>query len=927
METRSTCPYCGTGCGVLIEHEGSGADARITGVRGDPDHPANFGRLCSKGSTLHQTALPLVRREARLLRPEVRIARDGPREPAAWGETLDYLATRFADTIARHGPDSVGFYVSGQLLTEEYYVFNKLAKGLIGTNNIDSNSRLCMSSAVAGYKKSLGADAPPACYEDIDHADLIFIAGSNTAWAHPIVYRRIEAARQKNPNLKVIVADPRRTETAAEADLFLPLLPGTDVALFNGLLHICIWEDWVDAAFIRDHTEGYEELKRAVREYTPEMVARTCGLTRESLYQAAHWFGAARGALSLWCQGLNQSSSGTAKNCALINLHLATGQIGKKGAGPFSLTGQPNAMGGREVGAMANLLPGHRDLRDPADRAELAALWGVDALPAAPGRTAVEMFEALRTGEIRLLWIACTNPAQSLPDQANVRAALRKAELVVLQECFAGTATAQYADVVLPAATWGEKDGTVTNSERRISRVRGVLAPPGQARPDADIVVDFARRLEARLRPGAPSLFPFGDVESIWNEHRATTVGRDLDIGGLSWRALEEQGPQQWPYPVGAEAGRARLYTASTAGAARRFATPDGRARFIVTPYQPVAEAVDARYPLRLTTGRLRDQWHGMSRSGLVAQLFAHAAEPVLQMATEDMERRGLAAGDLVHASSRRGTQVLPVEASAALRPGQAFAAMHWGSEFVSGNGVNAVTLPAVDPVSFQPELKHAAIKVVKAGLPWRMMVFGWLPSQRQARAQAALRACFGRFGWATAVPFGREDRQGLLFRAASDAPADAEVLRGIEAEFGLGASPAEELRYDDARRGVARHIRIAEGKLQAVSLIGDTSAAVWLRDYLEQGLPVAALGRLLLMPGNRAPTGFKARGKVVCGCFDVAASEITATLAGLEGTGLERLPALQQRLKCGTNCGSCLPELKRLCVEPVQLAHLASAA
>ncbi|MFT5961223.1 MAG: assimilatory nitrate reductase catalytic subunit, partial [Burkholderiaceae bacterium] len=461
-ETKSTCCYCGVGCGVLIETTGM----QITGVRGDPDHPANFGRLCTKGSTLALSAQPLLQQQARALVPEMRSDRSVPRVAASWDATLDAMAQKFADTIRIHGPDSVGFYISGQLLTEDYYVFNKLAKGLIGTNNVDTNSRLCMSSAVAGYKQTLGADAPPACYEDIEQAELIFIVGSNMAYAHPVLYRRLEEARKHNPQMKVIVADPRRTDTARDADLFLQILPGTDVALFNGMLHLCLWEELTDTAFIDAHTDGFAELKRTVRDYTPKFVANICGISEADLVTAARWFGESKAALSLYCQGLNQSASGTAKNAALINLHLATRQIGKPGAGPFSLTGQPNAMGGREVGGMANLLSAHRDLGNPVHRAEVAALWGIDDVPATPGKTAVELFEAVRSGQIKLLWIACTNPAQSMPDQKLVREALVNAELVILQEAYATTATAPYADVLLPATSWGEKEGTVTNSER-----------------------------------------------------------------------------------------------------------------------------------------------------------------------------------------------------------------------------------------------------------------------------------------------------------------------------------------------------------------------------------------------------------------------------------------------------------------------------
>jgi assimilatory nitrate reductase catalytic subunit len=906
IETKATCCYCGVGCGVIVESDG----AKITGVRGDPDHPANFGRLCTKGSTLHLTADPLLQQQVRALHPELRMARNQPRARASWDATLDYLVRKFAATIREHGPDSVGFYISGQLLTEDYYVFNKLAKGLIGTNNIDTNSRLCMSSAVAGYKQTLGADAPPACYEDIDHAEVIFIAGSNTAYAHPILYRRIEEARKRNPRLKLIVADPRRTDTARDADLFLPILPGTDVALFNGMLHVCLWEDLIDPAYIDAHTEGFAELKQIVRDYTPQSVAATCGISEDDLVQAARWFGASKATLSLYCQGLNQSASGTDKNAALINLHLATHQIGKPGAGPFSLTGQPNAMGGREVGGMANLLSAHRELSNPAHRAEVARLWGVPEVPARPGKTAVEMFEAIRQGEIKIVWIACTNPAQSLPDQNLIHEALAHAELVIVQEAYKTTATCDHADVLLPATTWGEKEGTVTNSERRITRFKPVLGKPGETKHDWEIVVEFARRLEQALGR-AGSIFPYAGVEEIWNEHRESTRGRDLDITGLSYRILEAQGPQQWPFPEGAGAGRKRLYEDGV------FPTANGRAKFVPAVYKPVADPVDARYPFRLTTGRLRDQWHGMSRTGTVARLFAHAPEPAVLMARIDMERRLLADGDLVHVTSRRGTQILPARATDEIRSGQAFIGMHWGEEYLGGrraHGVNTLTSPAFCPSSKQPELKHAAVKILKAELPWRFLAFGWVDAARALALQASLRDVMKRFAYASCTLFGRE-QVGVLLRVADDYPADAVLITDIEERFGIVG--LDVLRYDDKRRGTSRRVLLRDGKLATVTLAGDVSAEHWLKEYLETGQPVAALGRLLLMPSSQAPQGFKSRGRIVCNCFNVAETDIADALAQHDwinaGTPEAVLAQLQGKLKCGTNCGSCVPEIKQI--------------
>ena len=980
QETKSTCPYCGVGCGVIIESHGP----QITGVRGDPTHPANFGRLCTKGSTLHLTASSPITLQTRLLQPLRRAQRGDAPQPLSWDAALGLATEKFADIIQRHGPNAVGFYVSGQLLTEDYYVFNKLAKGLIGTNNIDSNSRLCMSSAVAGYKATLGADAPPACYDDVNHAQCLFIVGSNAAWAHPILFRRIEDARAANPGMKVIVADPRRTDTAGMADLFLPIQPGSDVMLFHGMLHLMLWEGWTDAEYIAAHTTGFDELKALVREATPERVAQVCGISVADLTTAARWFAGLDGqevatgasgapqrrkpTLSLYCQGLNQSSSGTAKNAALINLHLATAQIGKPGAGPFSLTGQPNAMGGREVGGMANLLSAHRDLANPQHRAEVAALWGVADVPSQPGKTAVEMFQAAADGEIKALWIACTNPAQSMPDQATVRRALQRAEFVVVQEAFATAETCAYADLLLPATTWGEKTGTVTNSERRISRVRTAVPAPGEARHDWAIAVQFAHQLEARLRPGQPTLFPYTTdhadqgAQAVWNEHRESTRGRDLDITGLSWTLLESAGPQQWPCPANLtdsgnddnsattlptrtrDIGKARLYEDGI------FPTADGRARFAAHAWQPTAEQRESRYPFSLTTGRLRDQWHGMTRTGTLGRLFGHVAEPCVQLHPHDMERRQLKNGDLVHVTSKRGSIVVPVQADATVGLSQAFMAMHWGSEFLSGcsstgerlAGVNALTTSAFCPTSKQPELKHAAVKVLKAELPWTLLAMAWLPAdsaQDVREALAALMAQFPLFQFTSCVPFsnntplnepGRE-RMGVLLRAAAHEPPPDAVIERIEALIGLAT--ADTLRYADQKRGQRRAARLVRHgnatMLEAIVLAGDTSAEGWLKTLLQEELPAQSYGRLLLVPGAKAPVAVQSRGKPVCTCLNVTDAAITTELAQCHGTDADRLAQLQGKLRCGTNCGSCLPELKRMVrsTGPLASKHMAQAA
>ena len=927
-ETRSTCPYCGVGCGVIIESQGT----QITGVRGDPDHPANFGRLCSKGSTLHLTACSTVTLQTRLLQPLRRAERSGKAMPVSWDAALDEVATKLAYITSTRGPDAIGLYISGQLLTEDYYAFNKLAKGLLGTNNVDTNSRLCMSSAVAGYKTTLGADAPPCSYKDLDHAQTVFIAGSNMAWAHPVLFRRLEDAKRANPQQKWIVVDPRRTETAEAADLHLQILPGTDVALFNGMLHLLMWEGLVDRAYIDAHTTGFEAVRDIVRNCTPGLTAQVCGIKEADLVQAVRWFGQATPTLSLYCQGLNQSVSGTDKNAALINLHMATGQIGKAGAGPFSLTGQPNAMGGREVGGLANLLSAHRDLANPQHRAEVAAFWGVVSVPDKPGKSAVEVFQAAADGEITALWIACTNPAQSMPDQATVRRALQRCEFVIVQEAFATTATAAYADLLLPATTWGEKDGTVTNSERRISRVRPAVVAPGEARHDWHIAVDVARRIEALLparRADGESLFPFPNPESLWNEHRESTRGRDLDITGMSYAMLDSAGPQQWPLREGETQGLERLYADGL------YPTADGRATFAAVAARPLAERRDAHYPFSLNTGRLRDHWHGLSRTGTLGRLYGHVAEPCIDMHPSDLARLRITAGDLVQVKSRRGTLVLPAVASTQVAPAQAFIAMHWGDEVLGGRhsgGVNVLTLPAFCPKSKQPELKHAAVKISKTDLPWQLLARAWLPAEIALQRRAGLLALCSGMDYAACMPFGRDPGAvGVLLRAGAAAAPDAAWLAQVEALLGLDAPDV--LRYTDPRRGQSRSVRLvahevdgqpAGARLQAFLLAGDTQAAAWVSALLVDELPAQSYGRALLAGTRLPPVAVPSRGVQVCNCFDVTEPEIAATLAHCSGSADSRLSQLQAQLKCGTQCGSCLPALRQQ-VQRVQPAAQAA--
>jgi assimilatory nitrate reductase catalytic subunit len=683
-----------------------------------------------------------------------------------------------------------------------------------------------------------------------------------------------------------------------------------------------LWEGWLDYAYIAAHTTGFEALKAQVRDMTPDLTAGICGISKADLFTAAQWFAQSPASLSLYCQGLNQSADGTHKNAALINLHLATGQIGKVGAGPFSLTGQPNAMGGREVGGMANLLPAHRNLANAAHRAEVAAFWGVDALAEKPGLTAVELFEAAADGAMQVLWIACTNPAHSLPDQATVRRALERTPTVIVQDAFKTIATAQYADILLPAATWGEKDGTVTNSERRISRQRAALAPLGESRPDWQIVRDIGLELEKNLRPQSQSLFQFTNPESVWLEHRDLTAGTDCDITGLSYAQLEAA-PQQWPFLKGASQGAARLFSNGV------FPTPSGKAQFYTARFKPVAEAVNVRHPIALTTGRLRDQWHGASRTALNAQSFAHAPQPTIDMHLDDMARRSLASGDLVQLTSKRGAIVLPVQASNTLRSGQAHAAMHWGSEWLpSGHGINALTSPAIDAASKQPELKHAAIRVQAANLAHHLHAFAWLPIEQAYSAHEVVSELLKPLAFSSVVRLaptlatraepvqGRVRTIGLLIRAADHEPLSKKQLsairQGLDLEQGIALA-----QYTDPSNHHLRllNINMTQDCLNGGLLTGTAqacAAAAWLMPLWQQGASIKALGSALLKPSATVPAGAPLASPTVCSCVGVSQAAIAASIAQAP-TGCELLSHLQSSLKCGTQCGSCVPQIKQM--------------
>ncbi len=698
-EVRTLCPYCGVGCGLIARRRGDRLDA----VEGDPIHPVNRGRTCRKPLELASAVHAADRATAPLLRER----RDLRFREASWEDAIPHLAARLRAIVAEHGPDAVAFYISGQLLSEDYYVVNKLAKGFLGTNNVDSNSRLCMSSAVAGYSGAFGYDGPPPAYADIGLADCLLLLGTNTAACHPIVWSRIRERRSEGAC--VICVDPRPTQTARESTLHLPVRPGTDLALLSAMLHVIDREGLVDEAFLARSTSGWEEAREVAREWSPSRAGEVCGVEPALIEEAARRFGTGPRSMALWSMGANQSRVGTLKNRALINLCLASGQIGRPGTGPLSLTGQPNAMGGRETGGLAHLLPGYRRVEDEGDRAEMARLWGLDESAAGisprPGLPAVELFDALRDGRVKAVWIVATNPAVSLPDSARAREALERAELVVVQDAHHPTETSALADAVLPAAAWPEKQGTMTNSERRVGLVRKLLEPPGEALPDWRI---FARLAQAL---GYGEHFAWRGPDEVFAELAACTAGRPCDLSGIDHERLASAGSLQWPCPDPRSPGTERLYETG------RFPTADGRARFAPTPPAGPAEAPDDEYPLTLTTGRLAEHWHTLSRTGKSARLTTAASEPWLELNPVDAERIGVREGARARIVSRRGETIMRVAFSEGLREGVVFAPFHWGARHAPpGAGqANMATIGVTDPVSKQPELKAAAVRVEPA--------------------------------------------------------------------------------------------------------------------------------------------------------------------------------------------------------------------
>ena len=709
---HSQCPYCGVGCGLelmppAVKGQAVRRDAEgnpMWTARGDRTHPSSLGQVCIKGATVGET---LAR--GRLREPLFRANLEDPFTPISWDAALETITSHINTSVNRRGDaNGIAMYGSGQFHTEDYYLAQKLLKGALGTNNFDANSRLCMSSAVAGYTRSLGSDGPPSCYEDLDHCSVAFLIGTNTAECHPVLFQRLLKRKKRNPgSVTIVVVDPRRTDTAKAADLHLPIAPGSDLALLHGIAHLVLRENGQDPAFIDDHTENYDAFFDIAARWTPRRVARFCNIPEKRLRDVAQLFHRRERVLSLWSMGVNQRREGTAVVQGIINLHLLTGQIGKEGTGPFSLTGQPNAMGGREAGGLSHLLPGYRLVTNDQHRAEVETAWGIEpgSISSAPGLAAWQQIEAMERGELDLWWVAATNPLVSMPDLERVKAAMHNCPLVVVSEAYADSETSHYAHLLLPAAQWSEKAGAMTNSERRVTYCPAYRRHFGESRPDWEVFAEVGRRL------GFQEHFDYGSAAEVYAEFTQLTKGRLCDVSGLSHELLNQEGPQQWPYPVGAEPTPVakRLYSDHT------FATTSGRARFGTDQPLGLAEPPCDTYPLVLTVGRYLGQWHTMTRTGKVERLQKMHPEPLLEVHPADAQELKLRNGELAAISSRRGHLTAKVKLTDRIRPGSVFLPMHWGFTQDQACEANALMHDQACPISKQPELKACAVIVAPA--------------------------------------------------------------------------------------------------------------------------------------------------------------------------------------------------------------------
>lgn len=900
---KTTCPYCGVGCGVNATPQ----DGSTVEIAGDKQHGSNLGLLCSKGSALGET----TDLEGRLLQPQV------GDKTVDWDSALEVAAKGFKRALDKYGPDRVAFYVSGQLLTEDYYVANKLMKGYIGGANIDTNSRLCMSSAVAGHKRAFGNDIVPGCYEDLEEAELVVLVGSNTAWCHPIVFQRIIRARKANPNKKIVTLDPRRTPTAEQSDLHIALKPGTDVLLFNGLLAYLQQQNKLDAEYISAHTENFDAALEAALAEASDLsaVAKACDVSADDLRQLYEWFAEHPKTVTVFSQGVNQSTQGTDKVNSIINCHLGTGRVGKPGASPFSITGQPNAMGGREVGGLANMLAAHMGFDNPQHPKLVQEFWNSPKIAKKPGFKAVEMFDAINDGYIKAVWIMATNPAVSLPNADLVNAALDKCEFVVVSDIIEKTDTTRHADVLLPASGWGEKDGTVTNSERRISRQRSFLPKAGDAKPDWWIICEVAKRM------GFASGFPYRHQAEIFNEHAALSGyenngQRDFDISdlvGISADDYNDLQPFQWPRANGVETTPRMLGDGA-------FFTASGKAQFVAVNNQAPANAVSEDYPLVLNSGRVRDHWHTMTRTGKSPKLSSHLPEPFIQINPADAAARGIEEDEFVRLTSQWGKGTGRARITDSMRAGEVFMPIHWSETYSANGGVGALVNPAVDPISGEPEFKHTPVELSRLGVNW----YGFILSRQPATQYAKKIGDRGTDAWVKV--------KGSQFWRYEFAGTDAidDIETWSRAGFGLGmpaaAASSDELGisialddadwidYRDPAAGVYRAAWIVEDRIEACVFISptpDLPARSWLASvFAKEAIDEQDRQALLL---GEAPDPTADVGPIVCSCFGVGKNVIKRAI---DEQGCKTAADIGGCLKAGTNCGSCVPELEALLAE-----------
>lgn len=875
---QTTCPYCGVGCGV----DATVTNGKLTAVTGHQGHPANRGKLCVKGSNLHET----VGEYGRLLQPMV------GGQPTHWDEATQLIANRFNTIIDEHGPDAVAFYVSGQILTEDYYVANKLMKGFIGSANIDTNSRLCMASAVAGYKRAFGTDTVPCSYRDIEHTDLLVLVGSNAAWTHPILYQRMEQAKEANPDMKVVFIDPRKTATAQLSDLHLPISPGSDVALFNGLLHYLHLHDGLNQSYIEQYTEGFATTLATVETYDLNKVSQITGIANDDLCLFYQAFLNSEAPLTFYSQGVNQSSQGTDKCNAIINCHLATGHIGKLGTGPFSITGQPNAMGGREVGGLANTLAGHLNIEQPEHRELVQTFWDSPHIPSHQGAKAVDMFDLIKQSKIKAVWIMATNPMVSLPNRAEIAAALEQCEFVVVSDCVTKNDTLAYADVCLPATTWAEKNGTVTNSERCISRQRGVLAAPGEARHDWQALCDVAKAM------GFHTGFNYTHPYEIFIEHAALSgfrnasdsecsapIIRDFDISGLN--NLDEQGydelrPIQWPvntqYPQGCE----QMFADNV------FFTPSTRAQFVPVMAKAPKQVTSDQYPYVLNSGRLRDQWHTMTRTGRSVALAQHTQAPFIALHPVDAERHDIQANSLIQLTSPFGQVIARADITTDQRRGEVFMPIHWNANNASHGNVSACFSSHADPISGQPESKHSIVNITKVQPQQQASIFC---RDELLNPSDYWTATISEHGYQYDMAWVNTQCDPLSF-SQMHAPCDT--------QWHTFTSTAEQTTV----------VGIKQGQIMWIGQFSQTYPDViapWLNDLMAQDdLSPVQLSELL---ANKIPQQWLT-GKTICSCFQVGKNTI---IDAIKTSGLNSVSALGEALQCGTNCGSCKSELATL--------------